>query len=180
MANTRPSTARLLMAILLVCACLALGLILACRPATTRAEAGVATAPTVVYLDAIADAYVDQCMPTVNYSHTTSLMVAFDYTEFVCDMQSVLRFDLSAIPKGADLDAATLRLHQQSAFSGSGTREMNIARSSESWSETTVNWNNRPDLLNDVVRVVVGTGAAWRQYDVTTLVVDWVEAGEPR
>ncbi len=139
----------------------------------------VASAAASVKLYATGDAYVDMCMPAVNRGNDNLLRVARDYTEFLCDYHVVIRFNLAAIPAGAELTSAALLLHQNSQYSGGGSRTMYIADAFGNWSEGSVNWDNRPVASTDLVPATVPTGVAWRQYDVTKVVRKWVEEGLP-
>jgi hypothetical protein len=147
--------------------------------AASQASPGMAEASAAVTLYATADAYVDQCMPTVNRGTANDLMVAQDHTEFLCDFHAVIRFNLASIPAGAKVSTAKLRLHKNNLYSGAGERTMRISNALSNWSESTVNWNNRPQPASDPVSATVPTSIGWYQYDVTTVVRKWVEKGQP-
>ena len=106
--------------------------------------------------------------------------------------RSLLRFDLSALPTGSTLSAASLTLTVSGTFGGNpGGESMNVHRLTQSWTEGGVTWN-RYDGTNTwasaggdydaTVRATstanpgVGGSIAW---DVTGLAQEWASNTHP-
>ncbi|MCX6032881.1 MAG: DNRLRE domain-containing protein [Chloroflexi bacterium] len=126
---------------------------------------------------ATADTYIENCTADSNYSTADAMYVENDYSEFVCDAWSLLDFDLTAYPAGVIFRSASLHLYQHGEYSGEGTKTIAIYPASVAWNASTVTWDTRPGVLAYLTYGNVGTGAGWREVDVSTVVERWVVWG---
>jgi hypothetical protein len=114
-----------------------LAAMLATPPA--RAATGVTLAPT-------ADTLVHSSNKTSTYGTSTSLS-AYGSP----DVESFLRFVLPAEPSGQTLTAATLTI-RTTTLSSAGTNDtLSVRSSTNTWAETTVNYNTRPVVSGPVL-----------------------------
>jgi hypothetical protein len=106
-----------------------------------------------------ADATVKSASPKTNFGKATTLQV--DTSPL---MASFLRFD---VPPAGAVKKATLRL-----FVGNATDNgPHLYTTQAGWSETAINWSNRPPRTSGIVGNVGAAGAGtWVEYDVTSLV----------
>ncbi len=103
------------------------------------AGASVTTPPSNIHtitLNPTADTYIDSANPTVN--HGTSAQLRVDGSPLV---YSFLKFDLSAVP--GTVTGLTLNVYATSS-SGAGYAVRSVA--DNSWSESTLTWNNAPPI----------------------------------
>jgi chitodextrinase len=103
------------------------------------AGASVTTPPSNIHtitLNPTADTYIDSANPTVN--HGTSAQLRVDGSPLV---DSFLKFDLSAVP--GTITGLTLNIYATSS-SGAGYAVRSVA--DNSWSESTLAWNNAPPI----------------------------------
>jgi PKD repeat protein len=129
----------------------------------TRLDYVTVTAPPPVRSFApVADARVAEGSPTRNFGGETTLRVR---TQAGGSGQSFLRFDLTSL--SGSLLSAKLRLFCTDA----GTSGGHVYPVSSAWTETGVNWSNKPTLpptsLASLGAVAVGT---WYELDVTSAV----------
>ena len=131
---------------------------------------------TTVTLDASADAYVrDGASASSNYGTATVLNVKKTATSGN-NRRSYLRFPLTTV--GADVTQATLRVYgSRTAFNTSISTAAN-AVSSNSWSETGINWNNKPAMgAQQGASVNLGPTPQYYEFDVTAFVRSQRAAG---
>lgn len=107
-----------------------------------------------------ADEYVDSATPTINFGALTMLRVDSSPV-----MHSYARFSVSGL-SGA-VSQATLRLYANStSTSGIGV----YSEADNSWSETSMNYNNAPLLGSLLGTTSPVTGGTWMEMDVTSQV----------
>jgi mannose/cellobiose epimerase-like protein (N-acyl-D-glucosamine 2-epimerase family) len=145
--------------------------------AVTASEADNDVTNQPVTVRASADAYVrDGSYATTNFGGATELTMknhsAPGYTR-----ESYLRFSLSEVPS---VGSAVLRLYgglQQAVTGGLATQVYGV--SDVSWSETAINWNNRPAASTGVLATtnVVNTPKQWYEIDLTSYVQQQKAAG---
>jgi len=91
--------------------------------------------------------------------------------------RALLRFDMSAIPDGVEIDSATLFLWGRVLYGGVG--HVGCHRVLGDWSESEATWNNTNDLIEaDPFTSVYNFGAHglnWYYSFIGDLVRDWVE-----
>jgi hypothetical protein len=143
-----------------------------------RAEP-LAPAATTTFI-AVADAYLDQADPMANFGAEAKLLVERDITQPSDPVvkEALVRFDLTAIPAGATINRATLRLYQTAHIPGF-TQTLVAYRFDGPWREGGVNWPGLPP-----VGALIGRGTApdadevWVEFDITGAVDDWVNGPE--
>jgi len=98
----------------------------------------------IVTLDPIADSYVNESSPDTNYGNYTRLSIKCNsYHRY-----AYIMFDLSSLPPDATIIAANLGLTLTS-IGGSGEWGVHIGAHycpDNSWNETEITWNNKPDF----------------------------------
>ena len=92
---------------------------------------GVAQAPPS------ADTYVSSSTPKTNYGYSPVLVVQPGTTTFI-------QFNLSAVPVGASVNKATLRLYVDGVITGGS---FDVFPVNGAWSETTLTFNTPPPSL---------------------------------
>lgn len=140
------------------------------------------------------DAYIDADNADSNYGSETDLYVeSYVYEQ----RRTLIQFDLSSIPAGAEVTSATLKLYyatySSSVVEGEspGGRIYWAYRVTQPWTENGITWN-KYDGTNSWTTPggeYTGTGGAsltmpssmprWVEWDVTTIVEAWIEDSQP-
>ncbi|MBI1185354.1 S8 family serine peptidase [bacterium] len=126
----------------------------------------------------------------INSNHpTTSLYKIKDYAAWVYLIpkdgaystgRGFLEFDLSTIPKDAEIKSAKLSLFYSSTSSNAGQTGENasvLRRITQSWADTTINWNNQPKTsrLNEVyLAKSTKSNQDYPDIDITKMIKDMI------
>ncbi|WP_455368620.1 DNRLRE domain-containing protein [[Eubacterium] cellulosolvens] len=137
-----------------------------------------------------ADNEIENWQPDTNFGTQVGMYVRSGSTSFVA--RSIVQFDLSSIPAGSKINSAYLQMYYFSAPLGNPAgRTYNVYRLSEDWTELGSTWNSRDtgipwttpggvwtteDSTSSIVPPSVGQ---WMSWDVTGIVQDWIENGQP-
>lgn len=122
-------------------------------------------------VEANADARVQGGAPTVNYP-TGDLWVG------LADKTVFLHFDLGSIPAGSAIMAAELLVNFKDSYSEQGPNTIRLGGVKDSWSETTITYDNQPDVAwSNRTGVVSGPGPV--SFDVKPAVTAWVSGQRP-
>ena len=123
-----------------------------------------------------------------NYAGSTQFNVQnqYDIADWWCFSKYYVTFPLEAIPPDRTVISATLTLHQ---FGGSGVNPqpslIQVFTVADDWEETTINWNNAPQALENVSRTWVQPAwpGTWpgvpRVFDISAAVADAYAADIP-
>ena len=95
--------------------------------------------------------------------------------------RGLIRFDLTAIPLSTSVEAAILQVYLTASWDFPGmTRTITAYRADSVWSESNVTWNIRPSHEEAYGSTSVTHGAwGWYSFDVTDLVIGWVNGSVP-
>ena len=153
------------------------------------ASAGAPPASTLgqTVLTSIADSGLLKGYPTTNYggvwtmpdlSRPTGMMWAGYDTYLEPDgkvARSLLRFDDTDLPDGAEIGQATLRLYLVVSYGAAeDSLEVTAYRATADWSEDTVTWSNAPGYAGAAGSQSIPHGAwGWYDFDVTEMVRAW-------
>lgn len=121
-----------------------------------------AQAATIATFTASEDTYVKSSSAGSNYGTATTLQVEKDTTS----QYALLRFNVSGIPSGSTVTAATFKIYVPSNGSNIGGA---VSRVSGTWSEKTTTWTNKPAvgaLLSNLPNPV--KAGAWAQTAIPT------------
>ncbi len=131
---------------------------------------------SVIQLPAAADAYIASGRPTQNFG-TGALFLGYDLADFTAQ-RILISFDvLSAIPPHAVINSAILQLTLNYSDPANDTPMGTILRRTAApWGEYTVTWDTEPAWGEIRSTANVGTMMSTpQQWDVTSLVADWVD-----
>jgi len=156
----------------------------------SRPSAGPTPTPTVtppgphqVTLISIADSTILQGYPDFNAGGTSDMWAGYDdYLDPDGEIvRGLVRFDLSGLPPGAQINSATLRLYLIASWDYPNcSRTITTHRIGSDWAEMTVTWNNKPSCLEAYGSNSVQEGAwGWYDFDVTALVQAWANGSQP-
>jgi hypothetical protein len=134
-------------------------------------------ADTLTIQPAGADTYLREVSPDANYGTLASLQVA---SSSGANARTILYFDFSALPLGANISAASLSLYKYANAGGDSTGRTYMADrlTQTSWVETEATWNSYSTghawsvaggdfTTADAASATVATG--WMVWDVTAL-----------
>ena len=110
-----------------------------------------------------ADTYVLRSSPTANKGTASILRVRNDVT------RAYVRFDVGALPTGETITSATFRVFATSGPVCSRGGEV-LRAASDSWGETTTNWNNQPGVGASLDTVTSWSANSYVSFDVTSAV----------
>lgn len=113
------------------------------------------------------DAYISAVSPDTNAGNSTLL-----YSGLVGSgiRQSLLRFDLSALPANAVVDSAVLAVY----FTTSKVQIVRVHQATAAWQETAVTWNTFGGSYFDATEgYLVSLGTGFHAVDLTHLVRQW-------
>jgi hypothetical protein len=126
---------------------------------------------TSTSLTSVADSYVKETSPDSNFGTETEMTVSGISGNA---QRSFVRFDLSSIPAGSTIGAATLTLCMSSWVSDAIGRVHELHLATGSWTETGITWNNQPTVAastTDTATVSLGC----LDWAVTSDVQDWLD-----
>jgi hypothetical protein len=130
----------------------------------------------------IADACVDSRAPSTRLGTTQMLVVGGDSRPGGRSnaASSLLQFDLSAIPDGAEVRQADLFATLDKRWSTAGeTFRIDLTQVLSEWAESDVCWDNQPEYAltdgSSGVFAVLGPSTDGMEWDVTALVQAWVD-----
>ncbi len=114
------------------------------------------------------DSWAKEYYPDTNYGSDPVFTVGV----FGSDRNRIwLKFDLSSLPSGIDIINAKIWLWGSNAIVGEVNDRIAVASSSDdSWSESTITWNNQPTYGSTLTKSVVEAGDHWESWDVTSTV----------
>jgi hypothetical protein len=134
-------------------------------PSDAATAAGVtAGATTIVSVVATADAFGNQGAATTNYGTNTSLLSKGGTTAAAA---SYLRFVIPAAPAGTTLSGAVLKVRTTTDSTAASNDPHTISIASDSWTESTLTWNNRPAVTSTVLGTLTGASAVNTAYSAT-------------
>ncbi len=142
---------RILVAVVVVVAAVALGVSWDRRSAGTSADV----------LPPIADAYVRADAPTSNFGSSRRWSVEGRETFW---REALLRFDVR-VARGQEVVSARLRAHAQAA--ASDTEAVDVHATGGDWAETEVTWDNAPEPGALLGRASGFSSGSWVEWDVT-------------
>ncbi|MFF4573507.1 DNRLRE domain-containing protein [Streptomyces sp. NPDC001410] len=86
--------------------------------------------------------------PTTNYNTSWKLSVGRTATGTA---RSLIKFPLSEIPSGTQIDSARLEMYFDNAHDDGGTKvPVEVHRATGAWDETTANWNNTSSYVGEL------------------------------
>jgi hypothetical protein len=145
----------------------------------------LSTFTTTATLYSTIDSYISRINSTTNYGTLSSLYIKGSSTD---TKRTLLQFDLSSIPAGAVIDAASLQLYHTA---GAISETVDLYRLTKQWTETGVTWN-KADALNSwataggdgdptvVASTNLGTTLnTYKAWDVLSLARGWYSGAYP-
>ena len=119
------------------------------------------------------DTYVYAYDANGNYGSSSTLQVGRYNGDDQYERIAYLKFNLSSIPDGAVIVSATLKLYDSSTAS----INIKVYRVTEDWSESDINWNNKPSFDESYAYASVNSGGSgsWFEADITELVEEWLD-----
>lgn len=158
------------------------------------AEGFTVRAPSYVYLPRVirywprfvslklypaADATVAQAYPEVNTGDAYDMWVGYDHcpNTLARITRSLIRFDTPVVPAGAPIVQATLYLYLMSSCDlGQRPHRVTAYRTTGSWQELSVTWNNKPGYAEAYGSTWIPSLTwGWYSLDVSDLVEGWVK-----
>jgi large repetitive protein len=115
-------------------------------------------------LGANADAWIDQAGPTANKGSDPTIKVNSKGPAH--NTRGLVRFSLPAVPTGCSIQSATLRLHASAVSLTERTIE--ALQVADAWSEGGVSWSNQPTTTGEAATTATGTGAGYREWNVSS------------
>jgi hypothetical protein len=129
--------------------------------ASTQASATVA--PSTVTLTPVEDATARQAQPTNNTGAENQISANGGTSA----QQAFMKFNLPAAPPGTSLSGVNLALRTSSDSTAASVDSFDVHVATGAWSESTLNWNNRPTGVGAKVGTLTGTTALSTAYQVT-------------
>ncbi|MHB1344414.1 MAG: DNRLRE domain-containing protein [Thermoleophilia bacterium] len=132
--------------------------------------------PTVMISSSLtADSFVSSLYPTSNY-YTQSYLRTGYYTDYGT-RRTYIKFDLSGL-SGVYADNVTGAWVRIEKYGGGGTPQVAGYRVTQSWSSSTINWNNKPGYSTASADhsdyAYNDSGSWWRMNNLTVLVRNWL------
>ena len=127
---------------------------------------------TTLILNPIADAFVRQAVPTLNYGEESVMQVGYN-TSYSEIYRSMIKFNMSDIPIEQTIISATLKLYNNT--NALSDQQIGVFDAYNTWTETGVTWNNQPYINSLIASQNFGSTRGYVNYDITNLVKDWYD-----
>lgn len=120
-----------------------------------------------------ADSYVED-YPDKSANYGTSSIIRIGKTDARVYRSGYVKFDFSSYPYGNNtipISSAIFYFHCNSVEGGTPNHACYYCTSS--WTETGINWNNRPSISSSLGQM--GTGTGWKTLNITDTVKGWLQ-----
>jgi hypothetical protein len=129
------------------------------------------------------DSYVSTVLPDDNFAELQFMDIGMLNTSlppYLHLYRAYLQFNLSALPADAIILNADLMLFQ-SYNADKENFMISLHQVNESWTESTITWNNQPDYSSSPVSTItIWAGSiSWFSWDVTSLIQGWNDGSIP-
>ncbi|OGY23381.1 MAG: hypothetical protein A2172_04090 [Candidatus Woykebacteria bacterium RBG_13_40_15] len=127
-----------------------------------------------------ADSYVTSMSPSTNYGVANNSLISGYFGATGNKQRSLLKFDLSSLPKEAVINSASLSLYLISTSGDPSPDYLSTDIASSAWTESGVTWNNAPGTLGTTTtQHIPSNPLGWYIFDVKNIVVEWVNNSIP-
>jgi hypothetical protein len=134
------------------------------------------TTPSSATVTATADSFVDQGSATSTGGGDDTFLVVTGQLNSA--RRIYVRFDpMPAVPSRCTVTSATLRLFIESQSAGRTLGAYRADPAVATWTEASLNWNNRPAALDTPATAVVPNGDQYMSWTVTALAKDIYSLG---
>ena len=134
------------------------------------------TTPSSATVTATADSFVDQGSATSAGGGDDTYLVVTG--QFGSVRRLYVRFDpMPTVPSRCTVTSATLRLFIESQSAGRTLGAYRADPAVATWTEASLNWNNRPTALGTAATAVVPSGDQYMSWTVTALAKDMYSLG---
>lgn len=109
------------------------------------------------------------------------MAIGYEECQFTSALRSLVRFDLSSIPRDTQIVSATLHLYLESACSAPGySYPVTIYPVTAGWSESGVTWFTQPTVGTAATSTNISV-LPWgdRSFNITSLVQGWISGTMP-
>ncbi len=117
----------------------------------------------IIIISPSKDSYVSQLKPDSNYGNEYKLIVR-SYKEG--NIRTLLEFDVTGL---SQLDIINITLRLYCFHEPPPTRTYLIRRTTDSWNEMKVTWNNQPSVSTEFVASIPPNGTRWWSVDIVSL-----------
>ena len=125
------------------------------------------------------DTFVSSGHPTEDRSTFRTVWVGYDSTGGFLIQRTFIKFAIGSIPPGSLIQSANLYLSLAATTSEDSPLPVHVRRITDDWSES-ANWNNQPtQTVEDGVSVNIGTDFKEYNWDVKSLVQEWLGDQRP-
>jgi len=120
------------------------------------------------------DADVSSASVNNNFAHYPDLYIGNNPDPSI--VRAYLQFDLGAIPAGANIVSAELKLYHYSTV-GSTDFTIGMHRVTGNWQENTISWNNQPTYqpIAGSTKLINTDKTGWISWDITALLQGWLD-----
>jgi hypothetical protein len=145
------------------------------QSAATRTDPETSGTSSTLVLAPVADAAVNNAHPNTRYGDEPTLGV---HNSGSFEAVSLIKFDLSALPRDALILDAELRLYCLEA-AGAANATLSMVRITDEWHEDTVTWNSDVHYSTPGSGEDVGGANEYYYFDATVLVDGWYQGRYP-
>ncbi len=132
---------------------------------------------------ASADATIMMGYPDKNFGSEKDMYIGYQITPTINaqTMLSLIKFNLSALPKNTQILNATVQIYIRGSYDYENTiRKVVAYRASADWVENKVTWNNRPTYSETAGTLNSNSSIqGWASMDITKLVRGWISGSTP-
>jgi len=168
--------------VMIVCAFLTIVVLLISFTPPISAEAGNPVLAYQAELTAVADTMIMSGTASMNWGDWDSMEVGSD--DYFGNERSLVRFDLSSVPKDAIIQSATFKAWYYLCSSGCPEMDTSIRRLMWAWGEYDATWNSMSSASGSTIYDTQHLGGysdldRWVAWDVTDLVQAWQHGAYP-
>lgn len=147
---------------------------------TVNEDAG--TMSTLLEVPVTDDTYIASNEPTTNFGASNWLRLGYSADPpSLGAVRVLMRFDISLIPDGAQIESATCRVYQHTTtLSPDDPRGIEVRHLADPWDEHLVTWDShKPDWGGSIRTTYPPISIGWLEADATNLVREWYSGEHP-
>lgn len=140
------------------------------------------TVSTLLEVPVTDDTYIASNEPTTNFGASNWLRLGYNADPpNLRALRILMRFDISLIPEGAQIESATCRIYQHSTtLDPDDPQGIEARHLADPWDELLVTWNShKPDWGGSIRTTYPPITVGWLVADATDLIREWYSGEHP-